>query len=77
MLSKGDLFNKSIVPVVSMFNEYYGGSIISYFPEIREKMALAYSAFGNYSIPQKKDESHYVFAFVGTQADKLPTANIK
>lgn len=75
MLSKGDLFNESIVPVVSMFNEYYGGSMASViFQEIREKMALAYSAFGNYSIPQKKDESHYVFAFVGTQADKLPTA---
>jgi len=75
LLSKGDKYDKEMVPSISMFNEYYGGSMASVvFQEIREKMALAYSAFGDYSIPQKKEESNYVFAFIGTQADKLPSA---
>jgi zinc protease len=41
---------------------------------MRESKALAYSVYSNYQIPSKKDRSHYVFAYIGTQADKLPEA---
>lgn len=77
-LSKGHVFDKAEMPALSLFNEYYGGSMASVvFQEIREKMALAYSASGQYSIPEKEGESNFVFAYVGTQADKLPTATAK
>ncbi|MFZ1616240.1 MAG: insulinase family protein, partial [Flavobacteriales bacterium] len=42
--------------------------------EIRESKALAYSAYAAYTMPGKKDESSYVRAYVGTQADKLGEA---
>ena len=35
---------------------------------------MAYSAYAAYSIPNKPTESHYVYAFVGTQADKFKIA---
>ena len=77
-LSKAEAYDKSLVPAIYMFNEYYGGSMASVvFQEIREQMALAYSAFGSYSSPSKKEESNYVFGFIGTQADKLPLASAK
>lgn len=75
LLSKGESYNKNNVPQITLFNEYYGGSMASVvFQEIREKMALAYSAFGSYSLSAKKEDANYVFGYVGTQADKLPLA---
>jgi predicted Zn-dependent peptidase len=77
-LAKAETYDKSLVPAITMFNEYYGGSMASVvFQEIREQMALAYSAFGSYSGPGKKEESNYIFGFIGTQADKLPLASAK
>jgi zinc protease len=75
MFSWDELYNKDLVPVSSMFNEYYGGNMSSVlFQEIREKRALAYSVFGRYGMPAKKDEHYSVVAYVGTQADKMETA---
>ena len=75
MFSWDDLFNKTEVPELSMFNEYYGGNMSSVlFQEIREKQALAYSVFGQYRTPAKKDDHFSVMAYVGTQADKMQTA---
>ncbi|MFN8276639.1 MAG: insulinase family protein [Chitinophagales bacterium] len=75
MLSWDEVYNKSLVPSAQMFNEYYGGNMSSVlFQEIREKQALAYSVFGQFNSPAKKDEHFSVLAYVGTQADKLPTA---
>jgi len=75
MLSWDELYNKNLVPSIFMFNEYYGGNMSSVlFQEIREKQALAYSVFGNVGTPTHKDEHHSVFAYVGTQADKMKTA---
>jgi zinc protease len=69
------LYDKTMVPVMSLFNEYYGGNMSSVmFQEIREKQALAYSVFGRYGTPAKKDQHNNMLAYVGTQADKLPTA---
>ena len=77
MFSWDDLYNKSEVPELSMFNEYYGGNMSSVlFQEIREKQALAYSVFGQYRVypPKKMTTISSVMAYVGTQADKMQTA---
>jgi len=75
MLSKGQVFDKSLKPYTSLFSEYFGSGLSSIvFQEIRESKALAYSAYAYYSTPSKKDESHYTIAYVGTQADKLKDA---
>ena len=75
MFSWDDMYNKDLVPGMSMFNEYYGGNMSSVlFQEIREKQALAYSVFGSFAMPAKKEEHFGVMAYVGTQADKMETA---
>lgn len=75
MLSKSELFNKDNTPIRSLFNEYYGGNMSSVvFQEMRESKALAYSVYGAYRTPAKKEKAHYVFSYIGTQVDKLPEA---
>jgi predicted Zn-dependent peptidase len=75
MLSKGKTFDANILPEMSMFNSYFGSGLSSIvFQEIRESKALAYGASSSYTSPAKKDEAHYVMAFIGTQANKLPAA---
>jgi zinc protease len=75
MISKGNQFNPEIVPEIRLFNEYFGGGMNSVvFQEIREAQGLAYSAYSNYSLANKKDKSNYLLAYVGTQADKQPEA---
>ena len=71
-LTKDVNLDPSLIPMARLYNEYFGYNII--FQEIRESRALAYSAFATYSTPSKPDKSHYVYSFVGTQADKLKTA---
>lgn len=75
MLSKKENYNKDLVPYISLYNEYFGGGMSGIvFQELRESKALAYSSFSAYTNPDKKDESHYNLAYIGTQADKLPEA---
>ena len=75
MLSKDQMFDKSILPVAGLFGEYFGGSMSSIvFQEIREARALAYSAWAGYTTPQRPDRSHYAQAFMAVQADKLKDA---
>lgn len=67
----GVKFNKSLLPLVFLFNEYFGGGMDSVvFQEVRERRGLAYTAYANYSLPKDKD-GHFIFNFyVGTQGDK-------
>jgi len=75
MLSKSEPFNKDNLPIRSLFNEYYGGSMSSVvFQSMRESKALAYSVYAAYLNPPNKEESHYISSYIGTQADKLPEA---
>lgn len=75
MLSDDGLFNKENIPMANIFNEYFGGGLSSIvFQEIRESKALAYSAFATYSTPSRQDRPHLVYAYIGTQADKLKEA---
>jgi predicted Zn-dependent peptidase len=75
MLSKSEKYNKENIPVISLFNEYFGGGMQSVvFQDLRESKALAYSAFSEYQTPPYRDRSNYILAYIGSQADKLPEA---
>ena len=57
------------------YNTYFGFGLSSIvFQEIRESRALAYSAYAYNGNPNEPDEAHYMTAYVGTQADKMPAA---
>ncbi|MDD4604082.1 MAG: insulinase family protein, partial [Bacteroidales bacterium] len=75
MLSKSVSYDKKLVPVVRLFNEYFGGSMNSIvFQEIRESKGLAYSAYAGYRGPSQPYQNYYLFSYLGTQIDKLPEA---
>lgn len=75
LVSKSSVFSLDQLPYAALFNEYFGSGLSSIvFQEIREGKALAYTAYAAYTSPGKKDEAHYVRAYVGTQNDKLGDA---
>jgi len=75
MLSKGDTYNAEQDIMKELYNNYFGFGLSSImFQEIRESKALAYSTYAYFSSPQKKQDPHYMQAYVGTQADKLEDA---
>jgi zinc protease len=75
MLAKGPVFDPVIIPPARLFNEYFGAGLSSIvFQEIREARGLAYSAYSEFSLPDKKEYSSYIRGFVGTQSDKLKEA---
>jgi predicted Zn-dependent peptidase len=68
-------FNLEEHELRSWFNEYFGLGLSSVvFQEIRESKALAYSTYSIYGSPRKKQEPHYLQAYVGTQPDKIADA---
>lgn len=70
-----DTYNPANTTMVSVFNNYFGGGMGSIiFQTIRESKALAYSTFGYYVQPQKKEDSYYMMSYVGSQADKFNDA---
>lgn len=73
--SRSDMFDPKMVPTVRMFNEYFGSGMNSIvFQEIREAKALAYSSNAAYRNPSYPDEYNTLFAYVGTQNDKMKDA---
>ena len=75
LLTKDDVYDYTKAPLVTLFNEYYGGGMSSVvFQELREAKALAYSVFSVYRTPKQKNEHNYIVSYIGTQADKLPEA---
>ena len=74
-VSKKEKLDLKKLAVSKVFNNYFGGGLSSIvFQEIRESKSLAYSAFAAYSNASKKDEENIIYAYVGTQANKLPQA---
>lgn len=74
-LAKGDPFSPDNMAASTLFNTYFGSGLSSIvFQEIRESKSLAYSAWSNYSTANKKENSNYVMAYIGTQANKMPQA---
>ncbi len=74
-VAKKDKFDVKKLALSQVFNNYFGGGLSSIvFQEIRESKSLAYSAFAGYSNASKKDDHNVIYAYVGTQANKLPQA---
>ena len=68
-------FDSKKLAISKVFNAYFGSGLSSIvFQEIRESKSLAYSAFSAYANARKKGEPNHVYAYVGTQANKLPQA---
>ena len=75
MVSKSVVFNKAEIPIMRMFNEYFGAGMNSIvFQEIREARALAYSSNAFYTTPGYAGENNFITSYIGTQNDKLPEA---
>jgi len=75
VVSKDQEFDQELMPISTMFNEYYGGSMSSIvFQELREAKGLAYSAFAGYRLASELKKSNYVFGFIATQPDKMEEA---
>ena len=73
--SEGEPFDADREAIVSLYNEYFGGSMNSIvFQEMREARGLAYSAAAYYNTPTRLDRSCYFMDFIQTQNDKLMDA---
>ncbi|WP_420573391.1 M16 family metallopeptidase [Kordia sp.] len=74
-LAKGSPFKAENMAASSLFNSYFGAGLSSIvFQEIRESKSLAYSAYSYYAEASDKNDSNYVMAYIGTQANKMPQA---
>ncbi len=75
LLAKGDTFDSEKIAASSLFNTYFGSGLSSIvFQEIRESKSLAYAAQAQYSNASRVDYPDYIFAYIGTQANKLDQA---
>ncbi len=75
ILTEGDKFDAKNIPLISMYNEYFGGGMSSVvFQDLRESKALAYSCYSTYRKPSDPKSPYYNFSYIGSQADKLPEA---
>jgi predicted Zn-dependent peptidase len=75
MISKSIMFNQTEIPILRLFNEYFGAGMNSIvFQEIREARALAYSSSALYTTPAYAGENNFINGYIGTQNDKLPEA---
>jgi predicted Zn-dependent peptidase len=75
ILTEGNTFDANQIPNISLYNEYFGGSMNSIvFQDLRESKALAYSCYSVYRQPTTMKLPYYNISYIGTQADKLPEA---
>ena len=73
--SRGDRFDAEKSPVVTLYNEYFGGGMNSIvFQEMREARGLAYSAGAVYRQPSDLDHGEVFLDVIMTQNDKLVDA---
>lgn len=70
-----ETYNPEKATLINVYNNYFGGGMGSIvFQTIRESKALAYSTYGFYVEPQKKEDKYYILNYVGSQADKFKEA---
>lgn len=73
--NRGEKFDLTSVPSVSLYNEYFGGGMNSIvFQEMREARGLAYTAQAFLSTPYDLDMPYMYIAFIATQNDKMQQA---
>lgn len=75
MISRGEKYDISKLPVINLYNVYFGGGMSGVvFQDLRESKALAYSAYSTYMKPVKPSKKYINFSYIGSQADKLAEA---
>lgn len=68
----GSKFDLNKMPVISMYNQYFGGSMNAIvFQELREKRSLAYTAQSRFITANENDKLNYNFSYIATQNDKV------
>ncbi len=67
----GEKYNKKEYAMYQAFNSYFGDGFSGLvLQEIREYRSLAYSAWGRYFFPLRREERGFLNAYVGCQGDK-------
>lgn len=75
LLSNGAKYDATKVPIISLYNNYFGGGMSSIvFQDLRESKALAYSTSSRYRQPNKFNKNYFNGSYIGSQADKLNEA---
>jgi len=75
MLSNGEKYDAAKVPLIALYNNYFGGGMSSIvFQDLRESKALAYSTHSGYNQPNKINKNYFNGSYIGSQADKLSEA---
>ncbi len=70
--NQGKPFNANNNATVSLFNEYFGGSMNAIvFQELRETRGLAYNAGSYYIRPSDKQDTEWFFTHIISQNDKM------
>ncbi len=70
--SYGTPFNVKELPIITMYNQYFGGSMNAIvFQEMREKRSLAYTAQSRYVPANELNKDNYNFSYIATQNDKV------
>ena len=73
--NRGEKFDVSIVPIETIFNEYFGGGMNSIvFQEMREARGLAYSAGASLTQPSDLEKNYIFRTMIATQNDKMMDA---
>lgn len=64
----GGRYDRRLAPVIALFNFYFGDIV---FQELREKRALAYTAFSRFQEPADLEKSYLGKGYIATQNDKI------
>lgn len=74
-VTKSQLFNPDLIPMVEMYNRYFSGGMNAIvFQELREKRGLAYMASSRYESPSRANEHYINTSVIATQNDKVVEA---
>ena len=75
LISNGAKYDPVKVPIISLYNNYFGGGMSSIvFQDLRESKALAYSTYSRYNQPNKLTKNYFNGSYIGSQSDKLSEA---
>ena len=74
-ISRGDLYERDMMPLINMYNSYFGGGMNAIvFQELREKRSLAYQSASLYRRPNQPDNYFMNMGLIITQNDKVVDA---
>lgn len=69
---EGKSLDVNRMPVIMLFNEYFGGGMNAIvFQELRESRGLAYNAYSRFVSPSRKNENEYWMEHIISQNDKM------